>query len=191
MASARASLKGRWGVAVGAAAVATLIKLNTTSPAVSLTDIIIPMLIAGPMALGLAFFFLKIARGEKVKISEMFIGFDRFGTALATYLLTLLFTLLWALLLIIPGIIAALSYSQVWFILNDHPGITAREAIHRSKKIMMGHKLKLFYLCLRFLGWAILCILTLGIGFLWLAPYFVTTVAKFYDDIKEKGEASK
>ncbi|WP_369292780.1 DUF975 family protein, partial [Saccharophagus degradans] len=37
---------------------------------------------------------------------------------------------------------------------------------------------------LRFLGWAILCLLTLGIGFLWLIPYMYVTYAKFYDDLK-------
>jgi hypothetical protein len=28
-----------------------------------------------------------------------------------------------------------------------------------------------------------LCILTLGIGFLWLFPYAIVCLAKFYDDI--------
>jgi len=49
---------------------------------------------------------------------------------------------------------------------------------------MDGHKEKLFYLCLRFFLLAILCLLTLGIGFLWLVPYVHVTMAKFYEDVK-------
>jgi hypothetical protein len=39
-------------------------------------------------------------------------------------------------------------------------------------------------LSLRLLLLAILCILTLGIGFLWLIPYVHVTMAKFYDDVR-------
>ena len=59
------------------------------------------------------------------------------------------------------------------------------EAIDKSKAMMKGYKLKFFYLQLRFLGWALLCILTLGIGFLWLIPYAYVSMAHFYDDIKD------
>jgi uncharacterized membrane protein len=46
----------------------------------------------------------------------------------------------------------------------------------------------LFLLSLSFIGWALLCILTLGIGFLWLIPYINVSVAKFYQDIKGEEE---
>ena len=42
---------------------------------------------------------------------------------------------------------------------------------------------KLFCLHWRFFGWALLCVLTLGIGFLWLGPYIAMSTAKFYDDL--------
>jgi hypothetical protein len=34
------------------------------------------------------------------------------------------------------------------------------------------------------LGWALLSVLSLGIGLLWLMPYMTVSFAKFYDDIK-------
>lgn len=34
-------------------------------------------------------------------------------------------------------------------------------------------------------GLALLCILTLGIGFFWLIPYTQVCMAKFYDDVKQ------
>lgn len=45
---------------------------------------------------------------------------------------------------------------------------------------MKGHKTELFVLDLSFIGWWLLSIITLGIGFLWLVPYYRQTVANFY-----------
>lgn len=53
-------------------------------------------------------------------------------------------------------------------------------------RMMRGHKLELFLLHLSFIGWFLLCILTLGIGFLWLTPYVHSTQAAFYEDVKEE-----
>lgn len=49
---------------------------------------------------------------------------------------------------------------------------------------MDGHKWQLFCLHLSFIGWWLLCILTLGIGTLWLAPYIQNSTAAFYEDLK-------
>ena len=182
MAQAREALRGKWWLAVGALALATLVHI--VSQSIPVVSFVTSILVAGPMALGVAYFVLGIARNKTPKVSEIFSGFDRFGTAIATYVLAVLFVILWALLLIIPGIIAALSYSQIYFILSDNKDIGPMEAIDRSKKMMMGNKWKFFCLLWRFFGWTILSILTLGIGFLWLVPYMHVTFAKFYEDIK-------
>jgi uncharacterized membrane protein len=84
----------------------------------------------------------------------------------------------------VPVIRATLAYSQIFFILSDHPGIRAMEAINRSKQMMDGFKWKKFCLGWRFLGWALLSILTCGIGGLWLFPYIMTANAHFYEDIR-------
>jgi uncharacterized membrane protein len=97
-----------------------------------------------------------------------------------------LFVFLWSLLLIIPGIIAALSYAMAFYILADdkEKTVKAMEAIDKSKVMMYGYNWKLFCLGLRFFLLSLLCILTLGIGFLWLMPYMQVSLAKFYDDVK-------
>jgi uncharacterized membrane protein len=94
-----------------------------------------------------------------------------------------LFLFLWSLLLIIPGIIKSLSYSQTFFLLRDHSEYTMFEAITESRKMMNGYKWKYFLLGLSFIGWGILCLFTLGIGFLWLVPYVSTAMATFYNQI--------
>ena len=61
------------------------------------------------------------------------------------------------------------------------------EALRESEKIMVGKKCELFCLYLRLMGWAIVCLLTLGIGFLWLIPYSYASCASFYEKIKPYG----
>jgi uncharacterized membrane protein len=95
-----------------------------------------------------------------------------------------LYIFLWLLLLIVPGIITALSYAMVFYILADNPTLKPQDILEQSKQMMNGYKWKLFYLLLRFFLLALLCVLTLGIGFLWLIPYVNITIAKFYDDVK-------
>ena len=73
---------------------------------------------------------------------------------------------------------------MTFYILADDNSIGAMDAMDKSKKMMDGYKWKSFCLGLRFFGWSLLCILTLGIGFLWLMPYAQVSMAKFYDDVK-------
>ena len=51
--------------------------------------------------------------------------------------------------------------------------------------MMNGHKIDAFVLGLRFIGWGILGTLTLGILYIWLYPYMMTTYTKFCLDIIE------
>ena len=182
MQMARESLKGKWGLAIGTLVVYFLIAV--VLQIIPIVGPIASLIISGPFALGLAIFSLSISRNQDAKLEQIFQGFNNFGTALGAYLLMILFILLWMLLLIIPGIIAAISYSMTFYILADDNSISAMDAIDKSKKMMDGYKWKYFCLGLRFLGWALLCILTLGIGFLWLMPCMQVSMAKFYDDVK-------
>ena len=56
----------------------------------------------------------------------------------------------------------------------------------QSQKMMDGYKMKFFLLQLSFIGWFLLCCITMGIGFLWLQPYIITTEAKFYEELKAR-----
>ncbi len=94
------------------------------------------------------------------------------------------YILLWTLLLIIPGIIAGLSYSMVYFILAENPTISPMDAIRQSKEMMYGHKTEMFMLSLSFIGWCLLGVLSLGIGFLWIGSYMQTSMAIFYQELK-------
>lgn len=135
------------------------------------------------MMVGLAAFFISLTDGIP-ELSRLFDGFNRFGRSFGTYFMYGLLLLLWSLLFVIPGIIKTYSYAMTFFILADDSDVGVLGAITRSREIMNGNKMKFWLLSWRFVGWSILCMLTAGIGFLWLIPYMQTSFAEFYKDIK-------
>ena len=99
--------------------------------------------------------------------------------------------MLWTFLLIIPGLIKGYAYMLTPYILKDNPEVSAKDASSLSDEMMKGHKFDLFYLHLSFIGWAILSILTCGIGALWLSPYMYSAQAAFYEDVKAEYASRK
>jgi len=180
----RNQLRGQWGTAILLHLIFAVVGyLTYLLP--EFTAFIVNLIITGPLTLGLMACFINLVRGDSFRFEKLFDGFSNFQAALITHLLALLFIFLWTLLLVIPGIIAAYRYSQVFYILNDNPDMAASDVLKESKRMMMGYKGKLFMLHLSFLGWAILSAITFGIGFLWLLPYIQTSMANFYQNLKE------
>ena len=95
------------------------------------------------------------------------------------------FTFLWSLLFIIPGIIAALSYSMATYLIVD-TDLDANDAIKESKRMMKGYKWDYFVFGLSFIGWIMLVPLTFGILYIWLLPYMYVSMAIYYEKLKAK-----
>ena len=216
-AMARRNLEGTWGISVGVALVAALLgglivgtgsninfNLNEDTvrnlppifwtvllPLASLAGPlgIVSFILGGTVELGYAKFLLKQYDRKQLQFSDLFSQFERFGTGFAQKFLRTLFIVLWSLLFIIPGIVKGLSYAMTPFILEEHPEMTASQAIKASMQLMDGHKMDLFILGLSFIGWSLLACLTMGIGFLFLNPYMNAAYAAFYRDISRKQEA--
>lgn len=149
------------------------------------TDTLIVGLIITPaFMLSTVKVYLNIVNGNKPVVKDAFSGFDDLWTAFKTSFFTGLFTFLWSLLLVIPGIIKAISYSQAMLIVAENPGIGAREAINRSKAMMEGHKKDYFVLGLSFIGWFLLGAITFGIAYIWIIPYVSATQVNFYNELK-------
>jgi uncharacterized membrane protein len=182
MRQAREVLKGRWGLAVGGTVI--ILILSGLIKLIPIVGWIGSLIIGGPLGLGITAFFLSLSRRQEAQLSQLFEGFQNFTRALVTYLLMILFILLWTFLFIIPGFVAAFSYSQTFFILAENPQMESMDVLRKSKTMMRGNRWKLFCLFWRFFGWFLFGILSLGIGFLWIIPYLITTSARFYDDLK-------
>jgi uncharacterized membrane protein len=222
-ASARAALRGRWGLPIGFCLIYALLQMAAALlPYIGLLALLI---FDGPLVLGAVVFFLTFTRGGQAELGMLFAGFNRFGTAMAALLLRSLFVQLWFLLGALPGsllalivlvvmrvsgsneneaaktlmmaglvvgvvlgailaVLAQLGYSQTMYFLADDRSLGPLAAIRQSKQMMQGHRGRLFLLKLRFLLWGLLCLLTCGIGYIWLAPYVATSFARFYDDLR-------
>ena len=195
--AALAALKGNWKPAVLVSLIVMAIScipalLGQSSEGLgALLSMAISYGVVLPLTVGLYASFRKLFVGQEVDLIKDSFGtaFNAWGHNVGGMLLMVVYTLLWSLLLIIPGIIKYFSYAMTPFILADKPELTANEAIELSMKMMDGHRLDFFILCLSFIGWSILAIFTLGIGYLWLAPYMYTTMAAFYEDVKAEYES--
>ena len=139
---------------------------------------------------GMVIFVLNVARRAASSVGNLFDGFVQFPRIFLLYLAEGLFIFLWSLLFVIPGIIKSYSYSMSNFIMAENPEMSAKEAMEVSMEMMRGNKWRLFCLELSFIGWGILCLFTLGIGYLWLNPYINASLAAFYDDVSRTGETA-
>ena len=147
------------------------------------------ILLFAPIQYSYSVAFLNDARtGEGYKVGSLFEGYKKYERVTRTYLMEYLYVFLWTLLFVVPGIIKSISYSQTSYILNDNPMLAYDRAIERSMAMMEGHKWEYFCLAISFIGWYLLGILTLCIGFLWIRPYVSKTLALFYEDLKAEYE---
>ena len=88
---------------------------------VSSLVVIGPLLLAGPLELGLTLFMIEVVRTKKGNFNTGFAGFKQFGSSFAATLLMSIFICLWSCLFVIPGIIACFRYSLTYYILADNP----------------------------------------------------------------------
>jgi uncharacterized membrane protein len=188
---ALASLEGKWNngaiasliaflLSGGVGNIVTLPMNETTSLSVSSLWSVLCL----PLSWGLAVYFLNLIRNENIDYGRLFDGYRDFLRILLAQFCVGLCVLIGFIFLFIPGIIIGLMLSQTSFILKDDQQIGFLDAMKKSKDMMKGHKSELFWLTLSFIGWFILSCLTLGLGFLLLVPYWYSTAAHFYEDLK-------
>lgn len=186
---ALAVLRGNWGSAVLLCLVYTILVGIVGAVGSSIMVPIIAWFVQPVLAIGLCLAFLGLIRdGKRLELNSLFSAFNKtyYWKSIGVMLLSFLYTFLWTLLLIIPGIIKSLSYSLAMYIVADEPEIGYDEAIEKSMAMMDGHKMQLFLMTLHFLLIGLLCVLTLGIGFLWGVPYMQAVTANFYLAVRDK-----
>lgn len=172
---ARLALKGKWIQPVLTQLVQGLIN----------GGFLIKIFLANPISAGARNAYRRLLHNDEEVFSNTFNGAFNgdYTHRVLTMLLKDVYVLLWSILLIVPGIVKSYSYALVPYLVEDEPELDADSCIHRSRELMAGHKWDLFCLDMSFIGWFFLCILTAGIGFLWLSPYVKTSHAAFYEDL--------
>lgn len=134
---------------------------------------------------GQVLYHLGVRRGEEMPYTALFDGFSFAGKIILLSIVQYIFIFLWSLLFIVPGIIAAYRYRFALYNLCENPEMGVMEALNMSKAQTRGHKWELFVLDLSFLGWIILCGLTLGILSIWIMPYIQQTDIGYFQAIKQ------
>lgn len=187
-------LKGNWWTAIGVILIVTVITGCLSFLSTKYDDgiwtptllCIVAFLITAPLGLGQSIFFLKLAKDKEGKCSDVFLGYKNFLKVIGVSILMEIIICIGFIILIIPGIILSIMYSQVYYILAENPSIGIVECLKKSRLMMCGQKWNYFVLMLSFILWGILTAITCGIAGLYVVPYYEATFTNFYLDIKNK-----
>ena len=137
------------------------------------------------LSAGQILYHLGIRQGREMPYSTLFDGFFFAGKIILLYLVMGIFIFLWTCLFIVPGLIAAYRYRFALYNLCENPEMGVMEALNMSKAQTYGFKGQLFILDLSFIGWLLLCGLTLGILSIWITPYIMQTNIGYFLQIKK------
>ena len=88
-------------------------------------------------------------------------------------------------LCVVPGIILALGFAMVNYIILD-TNLSGIDPLKKSFEMMKGHKGEYFVFGLSFIGWCLLIVPTLGLIMIWLFPYMIVANAMYYEKLKAK-----
>ena len=150
----------------------------------SIIGALFSIFVTNAITVGVSNYFIKNTY-SKPSFGDAFSGFKvKYGRNIGTLLLAGIKTVLWTLLFIIPGFIKSFEYAIIPYILADEPEISSKDAFKKAKEMMNGNKWRLFKLEFSFIGWTLLCVLTLGIGTFFLIPYSNAATAEFYVELK-------
>lgn len=87
-----------------------------------------------------------------------------------------------ALVSLVLTTLVSITYQFLSFILLEQPQMNIRTVFRECRLLIRGHKSRLFYILLSFLGWELLIVASFGIASLWITPYINETLTVFYLD---------
>lgn len=172
--------------------------------------LVLANVICAVMNVGITLYFLNLACNRPLVVKDLFYGFvnDSKKSLIITvatvlcqlvcfgpvqYLLQALLRtrelkwLLYAGIALVIGlciyITVSLGIALSYYLMLDFPQNSAKETLALSWRIMRGQRRRLFFLELSFLPLMLLCVLSFGIGFLWLKPYMQMTYTCFFLDL--------
>ena len=146
---------------------------------------IVSLFVTAYIQVGIALYCLELYKGKDVGLEKIFSGFKGYKPVVIL-LLYVVVIFLGFILLIVPGIILALMYSQVFFILAEDPDVGVIDAFNLSHKMMKNNKMQLFMLNLEALFYFFIGVFTLFIWWIWLIPRYSVAYAGFYDSLKSQ-----
>lgn len=141
-------------------------------------------ILLAPLYVGYIVYLLNFIRGKKFEIKDIFSKMNYVLPIWAVTFLASLFTGIGFVLLIVPGIILAMMFSMIQYIMAD--GETKiMETLKKSKDLMDGHKWDYFVFGLSFIGWFLLVAVTFGIAIIYVGPYVSVASCVYYEELKK------
>lgn len=156
---------------------------------------------------GLDLYYLNISTGRDATNGDIFAGFrdnpsETFKIAafllLPSIILSLPYNILadlyiltkikecmyastaFLVLALIASLYMHLTYGIAFFLKLDFPTYSASKILKLTRQKMTGHRKRLFALDIRFIPMLILCILSLGVGMLWVYPIITEAHTLFF-----------
>ena len=184
---------------------------NTTGIVISYLTMLIAAIFSTLLQTGYEYLLLNMARGKQAQLKDLIYPFQTMPDhvillTIRLFLLSLacmlpffgcliffvlfyqvLLSRIFLVVLLLVSLFLLLKltfdYSQIFLLYLDNPYLSCREIMHQSKNLMKGNRIRYFYLLVSFVGIALLGVVSLGIGFLWITPYMSMTEVEFYRDL--------
>lgn len=151
---------------------------------VSLVLLVISLLFAIVM-IAYKKYILNFVRTGKFEFSDIIDCFkEKWLNILVATVLMGLIVFACSLLFVIPGIIMALAYGMVSYVVID-TDLSGVDSLKKSREMMKGYKWNYFVFGLSFIGWILLVPFTFGLLLIWLFPYMTVADALYYEELKK------
>lgn len=124
------------------------------------------MLLNGVFKLGETLYCLTYIRNREIDYKALYEGISLYFKALGLYLLQMLIISFWSMFFIIPGIIAALNFSQAFYIFADNPEKGILASLLESKLRMRGNRINYIKMLISYIPYILLGLIpSLAIGY--------------------------
>jgi uncharacterized membrane protein len=114
------------------------------------------IVISGPLKMASYLYFLARFRNLDLGLNALPASMNYLLKSFVLHIMISVRIALWAFLFIVPGIFAAIRYSQAFFILAEHPEYTPSMCLYISKQMMRPNMGRLISLILSYLPWIII-----------------------------------
>lgn len=141
-----------------------------------------------PLSFGITKYFYN-SLDDKESAKDLLAAYgSNFGKIVMTNLCVGFFIAIGFIFFIIPGVIAALMFTLLNYVLIDYPDLSFMETLKKARELTHGYKWELFILNLSFILWMMLSIVTFGLSNLWVSPYIEYTYIYTYKAIRAEKE---
>ena len=160
-----------YGLSLGGGMVGRIVFGPRIGMAFSHLGNLVAMLINVWLGIGMAIYFLKVARGQAADFSDLFSGGPYYVSILLATLLFAVGFYVGLILCVVPGVIFGLMFSQFYYLVLDRR-LPVFDGFRQSKELMVGNKLTLFLIGLAAMGIFLVAMIPCGLGLLVAGPYF-------------------